>query len=59
MDLATIGGVITAIGMIVLGQILEGGHPGSLMQLTAFIIVVGEPSARAWCIARWPTSCAA
>jgi chemotaxis protein MotA len=41
MDLATIVGVITAIGLIVLGQILEGGSPASLVQLTAFIIVIG------------------
>jgi chemotaxis protein MotA len=27
--------------MILAGQILEGGHPGSLMQATAFIIVMG------------------
>ncbi|MFN0205078.1 MAG: flagellar motor protein [Planctomycetota bacterium] len=41
MDLASILGIIVAIGMILLGQILEGGHPGSLMQITAFIIVMG------------------
>lgn len=41
MDLATIFGIVSALGFILLGQILEGGHPGSLMQLTAFIIVIG------------------
>lgn len=39
MDLATIGGIVLAIGGILGGQIIEGGHPGSIMQLTAAIIV--------------------
>jgi chemotaxis protein MotA len=41
MDIATILGLALALGSIVGGQILEGGHVGSIMQLTAFIIVVG------------------
>lgn len=41
MDLATIAGIITAVGMVLLGQIMEGGSPGSLVQLTAFMIVIG------------------
>ncbi|MEW6542433.1 MAG: flagellar motor protein [Nitrospirota bacterium] len=41
MDITTLAGVILAIGAILGGQILEGGHPGSIMQLTAFIIVIG------------------
>jgi chemotaxis protein MotA len=41
MDLGTVGGILFAIGAILLGQHLEGGHAGSLMQLTAFIIVLG------------------
>lgn len=41
VDITTVIGVIVAIGAIVGGQILEGGHVGTLMQLTAFIIVVG------------------
>jgi chemotaxis protein MotA len=41
MDLATIGGVIASIGLILVGQVLEGGSPSSLLQLTAFIIVMG------------------
>jgi chemotaxis protein MotA len=41
MDIATIFGLALAIGSIVGGQILEGGHVGSIMQLTAFIIVIG------------------
>ena len=41
MDIATIIGVVLAIGSIVGGQALEGGHLGSILQLTAFIIVMG------------------
>jgi chemotaxis protein MotA len=41
MDFATIGGLAFAIGMILVGQALEGGHVGSLLQLTAAMIVLG------------------
>jgi chemotaxis protein MotA len=41
LDIATIVGIVLALGSILGGQILEGGHPGSIMQLTAFIIVMG------------------
>ncbi|MCU0699096.1 MAG: flagellar motor protein [Myxococcaceae bacterium] len=41
MDKTTIPGILFGIGMILLGQKLEGGHAGSLLQLTAFLIVVG------------------
>jgi chemotaxis protein MotA len=41
MDIATIIGVVLAVGSIVGGQALEGGHLGSIIQLTAFIIVIG------------------
>jgi chemotaxis protein MotA len=41
LDIATIVGITLAIGSIIGGQILEGGHVGSIMQLTAFIIVMG------------------
>ncbi len=41
MDVMTVLGVILAIGAIVVGQHLEGGHLGSIMQATAFIIVIG------------------
>jgi len=41
MDIATIIGVVLAIGSIVGGQALEGGHLSSILQLTAFIIVMG------------------
>jgi chemotaxis protein MotA len=41
VDIATIIGISLALGSILGGQVLEGGHVGSIMQLTAFIIVMG------------------
>ena len=41
IDLNSVAGLSLALGGIVAGQILEGGHLGSLVQLTAFVIVVG------------------
>ena len=41
MDIATIVGIVLAVGSIAGGQALEGGHLGSILQLTAFIIVIG------------------
>lgn len=41
MDIATIIGIVVALGSIIGGQALEGGHLGSILQLTAFIIVAG------------------
>src|SRR5437016_3116730 len=41
MDLATILGIVLGVGGIILGQVLEGGHIGSLVQATAGIIVFG------------------
>lgn len=41
MDILSIVGVILALGAILGGNILEGGHTESLMQVTAFIIVMG------------------
>lgn len=41
MDIATILGIVVALGSIIGGQALEGGHLSSIMQLTAFIIVMG------------------
>ena len=40
MDITTIGGIVLAIGGILLGQHLEGGHASSILQATAFIIVM-------------------
>lgn len=41
MDLTTILGLVLGIGGILLGQVMEGGHVGSIMQLTAALIVIG------------------
>ncbi|MCB6183700.1 flagellar motor protein [Leeia sp. TBRC 13508] len=40
-DLISIGGLSLALLAILGGQFLEGGHLGSLLQLTAFMIVIG------------------
>lgn len=41
LDTTTLIGIFLAFGAILGGQVLEGGHVGSLLQITAFIIVVG------------------
>lgn len=41
MDVLSIIGVILALLAIVGGNLLEGGHTGSLLQVTAFVIVMG------------------
>ncbi|MCB1692958.1 MAG: flagellar motor protein [Pseudomonadales bacterium] len=41
MDALTLVGVVMAIGAILLGNMLEGGHVESLIQMTAFLIVMG------------------
>lgn len=41
IDLATIGGVVVALGAIVGGLILEGGKVSDISQLTAAMIVLG------------------
>ncbi|NQU43160.1 flagellar motor protein [bacterium] len=41
MDLASIVGIFFGVGMILLGQVLEGGSPKQVMQVTAAIIVFG------------------
>jgi chemotaxis protein MotA len=41
MDILTIAGIVLALGAILGGQVLEGGHIGSIMQATAFLIVMG------------------
>ncbi len=41
MDILSIIGVVMGLGAILGGNILEGGHTDSLLQLTAFVIVMG------------------
>lgn len=41
MDKLTLAGILIALSAIVGGNVLEGGHTHSLVQLTAFVIVMG------------------
>ena len=41
LDLNSTAGIMLSLGAIIGGQVLEGGHLGSLVQITAFVIVVG------------------
>lgn len=41
MDKISIAGLALGIAAIIVGQVLEGGHVGSLVQPTAFLIVIG------------------
>jgi chemotaxis protein MotA len=41
MDKISIAGLFLGIAAILVGQVLEGGHVGSLVQPTAFLIVIG------------------
>jgi chemotaxis protein MotA len=41
MDVISLIGLVLGVSAIVVGQLLEGGHIGSLLQPTAFFIVIG------------------
>ena len=41
MDITTVAGIVVAFALILLGQALEGGHVGSILQATAALIVFG------------------
>jgi len=41
MDILSVIGILVAISAILVGNALEGGHLDSLLQLTAFLIVIG------------------
>ena len=41
MDSISLVGLTLAVSAILVGQVLEGGHVGSLLQPTAFMIVIG------------------
>lgn len=41
MDILSIVGLVVAFGSILAGQLLEGGHLASIVQPTAFLIVIG------------------
>jgi chemotaxis protein MotA len=40
MDWGSLAGILLAVGGVLLGQLLEGGNPGSLMQPAALLIVL-------------------
>ena len=41
IDFNSVAGILLAMVAIIAGQLLEGGHIGSLLQMAAFVIVVG------------------
>jgi len=41
MDVTTVLGILVAISCILAGQVLEGGHVSSILQMTAAVIVLG------------------
>ena len=41
MDLNSVAGILLAFVAVLGGQVLEGGHVGSLLQLAAFLVVMG------------------
>jgi chemotaxis protein MotA len=41
VDVTTLIGIALAIGCILVGQALEGGQLGAMLQVTAFVIVIG------------------
>lgn len=41
MDILSVAGIVVALAAILGGNILEGGHTSSLVQATAFLIVMG------------------
>ena len=41
MDITSVAGIVLSIALILLGQALEGGHLGSIVQATAALIVFG------------------
>lgn len=54
MDKISIVGLIVGLSAIVLGQVLEGGHIGSLVQPTAFLIVIGGTLGAVMLQSPWP-----
>lgn len=54
MDKISIVGLLTGILAIVLGQVFEGGHISSLLQPTAFFIVIGGTLGAVMLQSPWP-----
>ena len=41
LDLTSAGGIVIGVGLVLMGQVLEGGALRSVLQLTAAVIVFG------------------
>ncbi len=54
MDKISVVGLLAGILAIVIGQLLEGGHIGSLVQPTAFFIVIGGTLGAVMLQSPWP-----
>ncbi|MDQ7988988.1 MAG: flagellar motor protein [Candidatus Dactylopiibacterium sp.] len=55
MDLISIVGLALGLLAIIVGQVLEGGHLGSLIQPTAFLIVIGGTAGAVMLQSPWRT----
>lgn len=55
MDMVSIAGLAIGILAILLGQLLEGGHLGALIQPTAFLIVIGGTTGAVMLQSPWRT----
>ena len=55
MDFISVAGLLLGLLAILLGQVLEGGHLGSLIQPTAFMIVMGGTVGAVMLQSPWPT----
>jgi chemotaxis protein MotA len=56
-DIATVGGLASAFGFILLGNHLEGGHMSSVIQPTAALIVFGGTLGAVLVSFPWRPSC--
>jgi chemotaxis protein MotA len=55
MDKISVAGLLLGLLAIVIGQLLEGGHVSSLVQPTAFFIVIGGTMGAVMLQSPWPT----
>ncbi len=55
MDRISLAGLVVGLASIILGQVFEGGHVGSLLQPTAFFIVIGGTLGAVMLQSPWPT----
>ncbi len=55
IDFISVAGLVLALGAILVGQILEGGHVGSLLHFTPVLIVIGGTMGAVMVQTRMPT----